>query len=635
MIKHLLSVGALVGLMATGAMAQQRECATMEVHNAQLQNNPKYAERMAQIEEHTQRFVKNHEHARGEVTGTVTIPVVVHVVYRTSAENISDAQIQSQIDVLNADFRALNSDVSNVPSVFTSRVADTEIEFVLDKITRTSTTVNGFGTNDKIKSTAQGGKDAENTDTKLNLWVGNIGGGILGYAQFPGGSASTDGVVIGTDYFGTMGTATAPFNKGRTGTHEVGHWLNLRHIWGDGGCSVDDFVSDTPTSGNPNYGCPSLGTNSCSGGDYDMWMNYMDYVDDACMYMFTTGQKTRMRATFDAGGGRSGFAGGTGGGGGGTCVAGDVSLSLTTDNYGSETSWTLKNSAGTTVASGSGYSNNSTYNETFTLAEGDYTFTINDSYGDGICCSYGNGSYTLTDGNGGTIKTGGSFGSSEATAFCIEGSTGGGGGGGGTTDNCGQATGISASKGAWKYYTWNVVAGTSELVVSISGGSGDADLYVRQGSSNPTTSAYDCRPYKSGNNESCSFTNPAAGTWSIGIRAYSAFSGVTLDVCSNGEPTRTMREGSELLVENGEFVGAQAMVVYPNPVEGLLNLELNTELAEGSDVVVISLTGQEMFRVSAEDVRHGVDVSGLEKGLYLISIEDAKHNRVTQRFIKQ
>ena len=641
MIKRLLSVGALATMLVTSAFAQQptsRNCATMDVHNAQLQNNPKFAERMAQIEEQTNRILKNQDLARAEVTGVVTIPVVVHVVYNNSTENISAAQIQTQIDVLNEDFRAANSDVSSVPSVFSSRVADTEIEFVLDKITRTSTSVSAFGTNDQVKFSAQGGKDAENTDTKLNLWVCDISGGILGYAQFPGGPANTDGVVIDYQYFGTTGTATAPFNLGRTGTHEVGHWLNLRHIWGDGGCSVDDFVSDTPTSGNPNYGCPSLGTNSCSGGDYDMWMNYMDYVDDACMYMFTSGQKTRMRATFEAGGGRDGFAGGTGGGGGGggggSCVPGDVTLNLTTDNYGSETSWTVKNSAGTTLYSGSGYGNNTSYTETFTLADGDYTFTINDSYGDGICCSYGSGSYTLTDGNGSTMKSGGSFTSSEVTSFCISGSTGGG-GGGGTTNVCDQTTGISGSSGTWNYYTWTVAAGTSELVVSISGGSGDADLYVRQGSSNPTTSAYDCRPYKNGNAETCTFTNPTAGTWKIGIRAYSTYSNVTLDVCSNGVPTRTARDGETVLAEAGFAAAEAAMAVYPNPVEDVLNLTMGVEIAEGSEVVIYSLSGVEALRAPASEVRNGINVAGLENGMYLISIEDAKHNLVTQKFIKQ
>ena len=159
--------------------------------------------------------------------------------------------------------------------------------------------------NDNIKFNSQGGSDVISPENYLNIWVGNIGGGILGYAQFPGGSNSTDGVVIDTDYFGTNGTATSPFDKGRTGTHEVGHWLNLRHIWGDGRCNRDDFVSDTPKSDRPNYGCPNYPTNHCRSAD--MTMNYMDYTNDACMQMFSNGQKDRMRALFVEGGPRASF----------------------------------------------------------------------------------------------------------------------------------------------------------------------------------------------------------------------------------------------------------------------------------------------------------------------------------------
>ena len=129
-----------------------------------------------------------------------------------------------------------------------------------------------------------------------------LGGGLLGYAQFPGGPAATDGVVILHSGFGTSGTAAAPFNLGRTATHEIGHWLNLRHIWGDDGtgCSGSDFVADTPNQGGPNYGTPTFPKVSCGNApNGDMFMNYMDYVDDAAMVMFTAGQVTRMQASLD------------------------------------------------------------------------------------------------------------------------------------------------------------------------------------------------------------------------------------------------------------------------------------------------------------------------------------------------
>jgi pregnancy-associated plasma protein-A len=152
-----------------------------------------------------------------------------------------------------------------------------------------------------VKFKSQGGVDAWPSDAYLNLWVCSLGGGLLGYAQFPGGPAATDGVVILNKAFGTTGTATAPFDLGRTAVHEVGHWLNLRHIWGDTeDCSGTDFVADTPNAQHPNFGKPSFPHISCSNGPSgDMFMNYMDYVDDDSMVMFTAGQVARMRTALD------------------------------------------------------------------------------------------------------------------------------------------------------------------------------------------------------------------------------------------------------------------------------------------------------------------------------------------------
>jgi hypothetical protein len=263
----------------------------------QLISDPGLAGRMQAIEEATQRFIDERRLSLVE-NGTVIIPTLVHVVHRTATENISDAQIQSQIDVLTADFRRLNSDATSK----WPQAADSKIEFRLMGISRTATTVTSHGTDDSIKFTQQGGRDVYQPANYLNIWVGNIGGGILGYAQFPGGSAATDGVVVDYRYFGTMGTAQAPFNLGRTATHEVGHYLNLRHIWGDSSsCGVDDLVADTPDSNQPNYGCtPHV---SCGNGG-DMIENYMDYSDDGCMNLFTAGQNARMNGLFAMGGGR-------------------------------------------------------------------------------------------------------------------------------------------------------------------------------------------------------------------------------------------------------------------------------------------------------------------------------------------
>ena len=285
------------------AALTKRSCASQDVLVAQLKADPTLALRMNQIEAFTQNAMLTNR----LVNGKVEIPVVVNVLYHTTAENISLTQIQSQINVLNQDFNATNSDFNKVPSLFSGVKANVGITFVLDQVIRKSTTKTSWGTTDTMKKTTYGGINPTSPTTKLNLWVCTIGGGILGYAQFPGGASSTDGVAIDSKYFGLSGTASAPYNLGRTATHEVGHWMNLRHIWGDANCG-SDLVTDTPTHNDANYGVPAYPHYStCSGTPVEMTMNYMDYTDDNAMYMFSNGQKSRMSAIFVSGGARSGF----------------------------------------------------------------------------------------------------------------------------------------------------------------------------------------------------------------------------------------------------------------------------------------------------------------------------------------
>ncbi|MCA1918273.1 MAG: zinc metalloprotease, partial [Flavobacterium piscis] len=271
------------------AASTRRVCASQQVLDDQLKADPTLAIRMNEIEAFTNKALISGK----LVNGKVQIPVVVNVLYRTAAQNISDAQIQSQIDVLNKDFNALNSDYNSVPALFSGVKANVGISFVLEKINRKSTTKTSWGTNDAMKKVAQGGLAPTSPTTKLNLWSCAIGGGILGYAQFPGGASATDGVVIDSKYFGLSGAANAPFNLGRTGTHEVGHWMNLRHIWGDANCG-SDLVADTPTHNEENYGVPAYPHYStCSGTPVEMTMNYTDNVDDNAIYMFKKKKKNR------------------------------------------------------------------------------------------------------------------------------------------------------------------------------------------------------------------------------------------------------------------------------------------------------------------------------------------------------
>jgi hypothetical protein len=288
----------------------RRRCGALDVHRLLLNTDPEYARARSALEDFTD--VETQRGFAAAAPKVRTVSVVVHVVYKTAAQNISDAQVKTQIDVLNEDFRKLNADATNVPAVFKPLHADTNIQFKLATkdifgnnttgITRTKTNKSSFGINDTVKASKTGGADAWPARRYLNIWVCNLGGGLLGYAQFPGGPAATDGVVILFSAFGNTGTATDPFDLGRTTTHEVGHWLNLFHIWGDDGtgCNGSDHCPDTPNQASENFGKPTFPHISCKNGpNGDMFMNYMDYVDDDAMMMFSAGQAVRMNAALN------------------------------------------------------------------------------------------------------------------------------------------------------------------------------------------------------------------------------------------------------------------------------------------------------------------------------------------------
>ena len=285
--------------------SSRKGCATQEVFEQQLRENPDLASKMAEIEKFTEKAG-----AMGRiVNGKIEIPVVFNVLYRTDAENISLAQLQSQIDVLNKDFNALNSDYNTASNPYASVRANVGISFVLDQVIKKSTTKTTWGLNNAMKKPSNGGIAPTSPTTKLNFWVCTIGRGYLGYAQFPGGSSSTDGVVCDSRYTGVTSSSSSsyPYNLGRTATHEIGHWMNLRHIWGDTTCGTD-LVNDTPTHDTDNGGVPEIGHRStCAGTPLEMYMNYMDYTDDRGMYMFSIGQKSRMDAIFLVGGSRASF----------------------------------------------------------------------------------------------------------------------------------------------------------------------------------------------------------------------------------------------------------------------------------------------------------------------------------------
>ena len=281
---------------------QTRTCATHELHLERLEADPKYADRIAQREARLQALLRATAGQRALCPNPVILPIAVHY------QGVSNpdpacllALAQSQIQVLNDDFQGLNADLTlwtngtaaNYPGV---QYGETCVQFVL----ATQNHPAGFGlvAGDPAVTINQTSGDSDAAWANyLNIFVRNIS--ALGYVQSIGGTGLGDGMTIDNNAFGSGAgcsgvVPSGNFNLGRTLTHEMGHYLNLRHIWGDGGCTVDDFVADTPASDDSNGGCP--GTNTINCGSLDLYMNYMDYTNDACMYMYTAGQASRMDA---------------------------------------------------------------------------------------------------------------------------------------------------------------------------------------------------------------------------------------------------------------------------------------------------------------------------------------------------
>ena len=288
-----------------------RSCGSVQNYFRQVDFYPDLRRNQAVLEGMTR--AAGRAGARVERRLPAEIPVVVHVLSATADDDLPDEQVVSQITVLNEDYAAANVDVKDVPPVFADLVGNPGLSFALattdpdgaptSGITRRRTTVPSFGVDDRMKAATTGGTDPWDTARYLNIWVCGLEGGVLGYAQFPGGPPATDGVVILTSAFGRGGSAKAPFDLGRTTTHEVGHYLNLSHIWGEARvptCTDTDSVTDTPNQWGPNFGKPVFPSASCGNApDGDLFVNYMDYVDDDTMVMFTTQQVDRMHAALE------------------------------------------------------------------------------------------------------------------------------------------------------------------------------------------------------------------------------------------------------------------------------------------------------------------------------------------------
>jgi len=568
---------------------ENHRCSTMPYLSHQVQQDPSIVERLKAQEEYTARFVANY--GQQSSRAVYTIPVVFHVVYNTSAENISDAQLLSQLQVLNEDFRRTNSDADNT----WSQAADTEIEFCLATvdpngnpttgITRTSTRKKSFSySNDGVKFSGRtGGVDAWPRDDYLNIWVCDLGNSLLGYAQFPNsGSAATDGVVIDYAYTGT--NSTYPYDGGRTATHEVGHWLNLRHIWGDGGCGVDDFVSDTPESDASNGGCPT-GHVSC--GSVDMIQNYMDYTYDACMNLYTQGQKARMQAVLASGGARASLANSPacGGGGGGPTCAVPSGQSTNASTSSATLSWN-------SVSNANGYNvrHRPSGGSWTTVSVSGTSYTLN---GLGACSSHEWGVEAdcgAADGTSGYSST-----SSFTTGGC----------------SCGIPGNVSATKrGKNKLrVTWNSVSGATSYEAQARPQGGTWATATTTGTAVNFTGASSGTTYEYQVRANCN------GTWG----SYSAIGSYNFRAAAR----------------TAEMPG---VTIYPNPVSDMLTIEFSEIEATTVQIQLIDVLGRVVTQINdhnTADFTVEINVNDFKAGVYFVKISDGKEWNEVSRIVVQ
>ncbi|MCW3118700.1 MAG: Pregnancy-associated plasma protein-A [Chitinophagaceae bacterium] len=295
-------------------LVAQRRCASLQYAQQAIRVDPSLQTRQQNMEKFIQSRLKNPPYNTSNsrpALSTIRIPVIVHIVYHQQEENISDEAVANQLAALNRDYQRKNADSSHTPDVFKAVAGDCKIEFELAKVDPQGRVTNGIERiyspitkwvidGDKVKFKVEYGADSWDARFYMNIWVCNLDD-LLGYSSVPGEDEKKDGIVINYTVFNDLNDG-APFNSGRTAVHETGHWLSLKHLWGDADCGSDE-VTDTPPQAGFTSGCPGGLRISCGNSpNGDMYMNFMDYTNDPCMNLFTNGQRDRMRTLFEPGG---------------------------------------------------------------------------------------------------------------------------------------------------------------------------------------------------------------------------------------------------------------------------------------------------------------------------------------------
>lgn len=632
----------LVGIVSNLHAQELRRCGAAENLERQLLENPALQQSIDAIEHQTQQYASSQGSQERVV---ITIPVVFHIIHNGDAvgsgENISDTYINAQLDQLNKDFRKLNADASLIPAAFASVAADAEIQFCLAQRKPDGTATNGINrlnmgnaswTMNQCESTLKP-QTIWDRSKYLNLWTVVFGGsdaGTLGYAQFPGGAANTDGVVL---LYSSVGSTSTPnsaggaYGKGRTATHEVGHWLNLRHIWGDATCGTD-YVSDTPTHNTANYGCPTYPhASTCSGAPTEMTMNYMDYTDDACMYMFSAGQKTRMQALFAASGSRASLAtsnGCTAPSGGGTTTCGtpaslassSITSSSATVSWGAvsgASSYTLQYKLSSASTWTSVSTTSTSYSLTGLTASSTYNFQVS------ATCSSTAGSYSTTA----------SFTTSAAS------------GGGGST-GCSDTYESNNSKTASKtiptnsaitafigtstdidWYKFTTTSTAKNVRVTLSNLPLDYDMTLYRGSSTIGTSQNGGTT-----SEQLKYNSSTTATYYVKVYgyngAYSATSCYTLLAERSNTAFRT--EATDALAVE-KVKGAEFFDITPNPINDIAKIQMPMDDDANITVTVFDILGKQVLKQTmllGQNQTIDLNFSDVANGMYIVRVDDGQ-----------
>ncbi len=604
--------------------SKPRDCGTQEHLAWMIQQDPNLETKMKAEEAKIQAYITTHEQELTSAKTVVTIPVVIHIVYSTTAQNLADSRVTEQLNVLNTDYAGLN--IHSMFGFSPSLKANCEIQFCLAQrkadgtattgIERRQTTVSSFSTNDAVKHYSSGGLDAWDPTKYLNIWVCNLSGGVLGYAQFPtSGINSTYGVVIMYNAFGVTGAA-APFNLGGTASHEVGHCLNLYHIWGDDGtaCTGTDNCGDTPNQAGYNSGMPAYPHVTCSNSPTgDMFMNFMDYTDDAGYSNFTPGQKVRMQALVVSGGALYSLINSNGcqppATGGCNPASGLNATAIATTT--ATLNWVAVTAAlsynlqyrivGATSWTSAGNLTTTSKNLTGLVAASNYEFQVQTVCSSGTASFSGSGTFSTT--SAGCIDVYESNESLTAAKLIAVNSN------------------IIAKIGTATDVDWFQFANTTsqkKIKITLTNLPADYDVILYKSNGNQVGISQAAGT----TNESIVYNSGAVGTYYVKIFGYNGVFNSASCYTLNAAIGATNFRGTDDNFE--EASTTMDLSVYPNPATNQLNLDFNTSLSEKTMIRMMDVTGR-VVRTDTYDSTKGmnqysIDLSGLGNGIYFVEL---------------